>query len=88
MSLLIWKPILRSKSQPHEEMNPPAFLERWCSSFTYEIININIAKSEKDHTFEKLTFTFRTIPDSGTRNILKKIYTIYYRIHKPNEYDK
>jgi hypothetical protein len=69
-------------------MNPLVFLERWYSSFSYEIINKNKAKFEKDQTFEKLTFTFKTIPEIGTKYPLKKIYTIYYKIHKPNEYDK
>jgi hypothetical protein len=69
-------------------MNPPVILERRYSSFSYEIINKNKANFEKDQTFEKLTFTFRTIPEIETKCHLKKIYTIYYKIHKPNEYDK
>jgi hypothetical protein len=47
-------------------MNPPVFLERWYSSFSYEIINKNKAKSKKDKTFEKITFTFKTVPEIGT----------------------
>jgi hypothetical protein len=60
-------------------MNRPSFLERWYSSFSYEILDKNKAKSEKDETFQKLAFTFRTIPGIGTRYPLNKIY---YRIHK------